>query len=104
MPFITVGRENSGEIRLHYEDHGAGLPVVLVHCYLAVGDSWEKQEAALLAARHRVIPTTGAARVSRVGRAPAMTTTRWPLILASCWTTWTCTASRWPASGWGPGR
>jgi non-heme chloroperoxidase len=55
MPFITVGRENSAAIRIYYEDHGSGPPVVLVHGYALNGDSWEKQEAALLAAGHRVI-------------------------------------------------
>ena len=55
MPNITVGRENTGDIRLRYEDHGSGAPVVLVHGYLADGRSWEKQEAALLAAGYRVI-------------------------------------------------
>jgi non-heme chloroperoxidase len=55
MPYVTAGRENSGDIRLYYEDHGAGLPVVLVHGYLADGRSWEKQEAALLSAGYRVI-------------------------------------------------
>ncbi|HEY0718038.1 MAG TPA: alpha/beta hydrolase [Streptosporangiaceae bacterium] len=55
MPFITVGRENSGEIRLHYEDHGAGPSVIMVHGYLADGYSWEKQETAFLAAGYRVI-------------------------------------------------
>ncbi|WP_405973147.1 alpha/beta hydrolase [Streptomyces sp. NBC_00988] len=55
MPYVTVGRENTGDIRIHYEDHGAGPPVVLVHGYLADGRSWEKQEAALLTAGYRVI-------------------------------------------------
>lgn len=55
MPFVTVGRENSGAIQLHYEDHGSGTPVVLIHGYPLSGDSWEKQTAALLAAGHRVI-------------------------------------------------
>ncbi len=55
MPYVTVGRENTGDIRIYYEDHGAGPPVVLVHGYLADGRSWEKQEAALLAAGYRVI-------------------------------------------------
>src|ERR1035441_7440372 len=31
MPFITVGKENSGNIDLYYEDHGSGKPVVLIH-------------------------------------------------------------------------
>jgi non-heme chloroperoxidase len=55
MPFVTVGRENSASIRIYYEDHGTGSPVVLVHGYALNGHSWEKQEAALLAAGHRVI-------------------------------------------------
>jgi non-heme chloroperoxidase len=55
MPYVTVGRENTGDTRIYYEDHGAGAPVVLVHGYLADGHSWEKQETALLAAGYRVI-------------------------------------------------
>jgi non-heme chloroperoxidase len=55
MPFVTVGRENSAAIRIYYEDHGCGSPVVLVHGYALNGHSWEKQEAVLLAAGHRVI-------------------------------------------------
>jgi non-heme chloroperoxidase len=55
MPFVTVGRENSAAIRIYYEDHGSGSPVVLVHGYALDGHSWEKQETALLAAGHRVI-------------------------------------------------
>lgn len=55
MPFVTAGQENSGPIELYYEDHGAGSPVVLIHGYPLDGRSWEKQEAALLEAGHRVI-------------------------------------------------
>jgi non-heme chloroperoxidase len=55
MPYVTVGRENSAAIRIYYEDHGSGPPVMLVHGYALNGHSWEKQEAALLAAGHRVI-------------------------------------------------
>jgi pimeloyl-ACP methyl ester carboxylesterase len=55
MPYITVGKENSGKIDLYYEDHGAGTPVVLIHGYPLSGASWEKQSTALLAAGHRVI-------------------------------------------------
>jgi non-heme chloroperoxidase len=55
MPYITVGKENSGNINLYYEDHGSGKPVVLIHGYPLSGASWEKQTAALLAAGHRVI-------------------------------------------------
>jgi non-heme chloroperoxidase len=55
MPFINVGRENSGRIELYYEDHGKGSPVVLIHGWPLSGRSWEKQTAALLDAGYRVI-------------------------------------------------
>ncbi len=55
MSYITVGKENSGNIDLYYEDHGSGRPVVLIHGYPLNGASWEKQVAVLLAAGHRVI-------------------------------------------------
>ena len=55
MPHISIGKENSGNIDLYYEDHGSGKPVVLIHGYPLSGASWEKQTAALLAAGHRVI-------------------------------------------------
>jgi non-heme chloroperoxidase len=55
MPYVTVGKENSGNIELYYEDHGSGQPVVLIHGYPLSGASWEKQVPALLSAGHRVI-------------------------------------------------
>jgi non-heme chloroperoxidase len=55
MPYVTAGWENSAAIRIYYEDHGSGPAVVLVHGYALNGNSWEKQEKALLAAGHRVI-------------------------------------------------
>src|SRR6201999_1023069 len=55
MPFVTVGKENSADINLHYEDHGSGKPIVLIHGYPLEGNSWEKQEPELLAAGYRVI-------------------------------------------------
>lgn len=55
MPFVTVGKENSGSIDLYYEDHGRGKPVVLIHGWPLSGRSWEKQTTALLEAGHRVI-------------------------------------------------
>jgi pimeloyl-ACP methyl ester carboxylesterase len=33
MPRITVGTENNAPIEIHYEDHGSGDPVVMVHGY-----------------------------------------------------------------------
>jgi pimeloyl-ACP methyl ester carboxylesterase len=55
MPYVTVGKENSGNIDLYYEDHGAGRPVILVHGWPLSGASWEKQVPVLLEAGHRVI-------------------------------------------------
>jgi non-heme chloroperoxidase len=55
MPYVNVGKENSGNIDLYYEDHGAGTPVVLIHGYPLNGASWEKQVPVLLASGHRVI-------------------------------------------------
>ena len=55
MSYVTVGRENSGDIELYYEDHGSGQPVVLIHGYPLSGASWEKQVPALLDAGYRVV-------------------------------------------------
>jgi pimeloyl-ACP methyl ester carboxylesterase len=55
MAYVTVGRENSTDIQLYYEDHGSGQPVVLIHGFPLDGHSWEKQTAALLRAGYRVI-------------------------------------------------
>ena len=55
MPYVEVGKENSGEIELYYNDHGSGKPVVLIHGWPLNGASWEKQTLALLDAGHRVI-------------------------------------------------
>ena len=55
MPSITVGTENSGAIDLHYEDHGTGAPVVLIHGYPLSGRAWDKQVPMLLDAGRRVI-------------------------------------------------
>ncbi len=48
MSYVTVGQEDSAAIRIYYEDHGQGAPVVLVHRCLLDGHLWEKQETALL--------------------------------------------------------
>lgn len=55
MPYVSVGKENSADIELYYEDHGSGSPVVLIHGYPLSGASWERQIPALLDAGHRVI-------------------------------------------------
>ena len=55
MPYVTVGEENSASIDIHYEDHGSGKPVVLIHGFPLSGRSWEKQVPVLLEAGYRVI-------------------------------------------------
>lgn len=55
MPYLRVGKENSGDIELYYEDHGSGQPVVLIHGWPLSSASWEKQLPLLLDAGHRVI-------------------------------------------------
>ena len=55
MPYVTVGTENSAEIKIHYNDHGSGKPVVLIHGYPLDGNSWERQEHWLLEEGYRVI-------------------------------------------------
>ena len=55
MPRVTVGAENGSPIEINYEDHGSGQPVVLIHGYPLDGNSWERQERALLAAGYRCV-------------------------------------------------
>ena len=55
MPYIKVDKENSASVRLYYEDHGSGQPVVLIHGFPMSGDAWEKQKLPLLQAGFRTI-------------------------------------------------
>jgi pimeloyl-ACP methyl ester carboxylesterase len=55
MNYITVGKENSCNISIYYEDYGTGKPVVLIHGWPLSGASWEKQVPVLLASGRRVI-------------------------------------------------
>jgi non-heme chloroperoxidase len=55
MPRLAVGTENDAAIEIHYEDHGSGQPVVLIHGYPLDGNSWERQERGLLPAGYRCI-------------------------------------------------
>ena len=83
MPYVTVGKENSGNLDLYYEDHGSGKPIVLIHGYPLTSASWEKQLPVLLDAGYRVItydrrgfgkssqPTTAADKPSPATGQPA---------------------------------
>jgi non-heme chloroperoxidase len=55
VSFVKVGTENSADIEIHYRDHGSGKPIVLIHGYPLDGNSWERQEWALLQAGYRCI-------------------------------------------------
>jgi non-heme chloroperoxidase len=55
MATVTVGQENNTEIKIYYEDHGSGQPVVLIHGYPLSGRAWDKQVPVLLEAGYRVI-------------------------------------------------
>jgi non-heme chloroperoxidase len=55
MSTIVVGTENANPIEIHYEDHGSGSPVVLIHGWPLSGRSWESQVPALIEAGHRVV-------------------------------------------------
>ena len=55
MPMLKVGAEAHTPIEIHYEDHGAGKPVVLIHGWPLSGRSWEAQVPALITAGYRVV-------------------------------------------------
>jgi non-heme chloroperoxidase len=55
MPHIAVDKENSADIKLYYEDHGKGQPVVLIHGFPLNQEAWEKQKRALLTSGYRTI-------------------------------------------------
>jgi non-heme chloroperoxidase len=55
MSYVTVGTESNQNINLHYEDHGRGQPIVLIHGYPLDGNSWERQQRELLTGGYRVI-------------------------------------------------
>ncbi|MCK0116687.1 alpha/beta hydrolase [Isoptericola sp. S6320L] len=69
MGYVNVGRENTTDIEIYYEDHGSGQPVVLIHGYPLDGNSWELQARELLDAGYRVITydRRGFGRSSKVG-------------------------------------
>jgi peroxiredoxin len=55
VTYITVGIENSADIRLFYTDQGTGQTVVLIHGFPLDSASWGRQQTALLDAGYRVI-------------------------------------------------
>jgi pimeloyl-ACP methyl ester carboxylesterase len=77
--YIKVGQEN-----LHYEYHGCGLPLVLIHDWPLNGDAWEKQIAAWLMAGHRVITYDRRGFARRVSRSSAIISRSWLSRLSLC--------------------
>jgi pimeloyl-ACP methyl ester carboxylesterase len=55
MARLAVGEDNGTPVELYFEDHGAGAPVVLIHCWPLSSRVWEAQVPALVGAGYRVI-------------------------------------------------
>ena len=55
MARLAVGTENKTPIELHYDDHGKGKPVVLIHGWPLSSRSWEAQVPALIDGGFRVV-------------------------------------------------
>jgi non-heme chloroperoxidase len=55
MPYITIGKESSGNIDLYYKDWGSGQPVVFSHGWPLSADAWEDQMMFLASHGYRCI-------------------------------------------------
>ena len=55
MPHVKARTDAHDQVELHYEDHGTGKPVVLIHGWPLSGRSWEAQVPALVEAGYRVV-------------------------------------------------
>jgi non-heme chloroperoxidase len=55
MPYVTVGKENSGDIVLYYKDWGGGQPVVFSHGWPLSADAFEDQMFFLVSRGYRCI-------------------------------------------------
>ena len=55
MPYIDISQTGTGSLQLHYQDHGQGRPVILIHGWPLSGRTWEPQVGYLVDAGFRVI-------------------------------------------------
>jgi non-heme chloroperoxidase len=55
MPYVTVVKENSGDIDLYYKDWGTGQSVVFSHGWPLSADAWEDQMFFLASRGYRCI-------------------------------------------------
>jgi non-heme chloroperoxidase len=55
MPYINVGKENSGDIQIYYKDWGSGRPIVFHHGWPLSSDDWDAQMLYFVEKGYRVI-------------------------------------------------
>lgn len=55
MNYVTVGKENSDDIKLYYKDWGTGQPLIFSHGWPLSSDAWEDQMFFLASQGYRCI-------------------------------------------------